>query len=193
MSKERRRFVIKERHPSTNWIFARASLVASESSHRWPSRHPSSRLDHLRQFPSTLRVSCTGIGPCSSLNPDNGSTAPGIPIYAGSCSPVTIALNSADSCPTQTHLQPPHAVRILNERIHHIRSTNSDVADWLQVFGPQYRLPVSPADTLQERRRIEDVYAQSLRKLASRPLGEENLDLGYECLLLTSRSKLTFL
>jgi hypothetical protein len=33
----------------------------------------------------------------------------------------------------QASLQPPQAVRILNDRLHHIRALNADVADWFQV------------------------------------------------------------
>ncbi|KAF2664483.1 hypothetical protein BT63DRAFT_483188 [Microthyrium microscopicum] len=58
-------------------------------------------------------------------------------------------------------LQPTQAVTLLNGRLNHIRAINSDVAEWLL-----------------ERRRIEEQYAISLRKLSKKPLSQDQLDLG---------------
>lgn len=58
-------------------------------------------------------------------------------------------------------LQPTQAVAVLNERVKHISKVNADIADFLQ-----------------ERRRLEDAYAQGLRKLASRQLPDGGADLG---------------
>ncbi|KAL1632113.1 Suppressor of Profilin deletion [Neofusicoccum ribis] len=58
-------------------------------------------------------------------------------------------------------LQPTQAVAVLNERVKHITKVNADIADFLQ-----------------ERRRLEDAYAQGLRKLAARQLPDGGADLG---------------
>ncbi|PYI21615.1 hypothetical protein BO99DRAFT_71779 [Aspergillus violaceofuscus CBS 115571] len=58
-------------------------------------------------------------------------------------------------------LQPSQATNVLNERIRTINKINADIADWLQ-----------------ERRRIEEVYAQGLRKLAHRPQLDNGAALG---------------
>ncbi|KAF2835716.1 hypothetical protein M501DRAFT_941406 [Patellaria atrata CBS 101060] len=58
-------------------------------------------------------------------------------------------------------LQPSQAVTILLDRVKHVGKINSEIADWLQ-----------------ERRRIEEAYAQGLRKLARRPSPDESSDLG---------------
>ncbi|KAF2421828.1 hypothetical protein EJ08DRAFT_690123, partial [Tothia fuscella] len=60
-----------------------------------------------------------------------------------------------------THIPPGQAVKILNDRIRYIGRVNVEVADWLQ-----------------ERRRIEEQYAQSMRKLAGKPFSDEASDLG---------------
>ncbi|OJJ80852.1 uncharacterized protein ASPGLDRAFT_133423 [Aspergillus glaucus CBS 516.65] len=58
-------------------------------------------------------------------------------------------------------LQPSQATAVLNDRVRLITKVNTDVADWLQ-----------------ERRRVEEAYAQGLRKLASRPQLENGAALG---------------
>ncbi|GME24304.1 Cytoskeletal protein syp1 [Neofusicoccum parvum] len=58
-------------------------------------------------------------------------------------------------------LQPTQAVSVFNERVKHITKVNADIADFLQ-----------------ERRRLEDAYAQGLRKLAARQLPDGGADLG---------------
>ncbi|OOQ90790.1 Fes/CIP4 like proteiny domain protein [Penicillium brasilianum] len=58
-------------------------------------------------------------------------------------------------------LHPSQASTILNDRIRLINKINSDIADFLQ-----------------ERRRVEETYAQSLRKLASRPQLDNGAALG---------------
>ncbi|OOG00724.1 hypothetical protein ASPCADRAFT_202561 [Aspergillus carbonarius ITEM 5010] len=58
-------------------------------------------------------------------------------------------------------LQPGQATNVLNERIRVINKVNADIADWLQ-----------------ERRRIEELYAQGLRKLAHRPQLDNGAALG---------------
>ncbi|CRG89572.1 Formin-like protein 14 [Talaromyces islandicus] len=60
-----------------------------------------------------------------------------------------------------TTLQPPQAAAVLNDRIRVINKVNVDIADWLQ-----------------ERRRVEELYIQGLRKLARRPLPEDSTSLG---------------
>ncbi|OJJ73550.1 hypothetical protein ASPBRDRAFT_53717 [Aspergillus brasiliensis CBS 101740] len=58
-------------------------------------------------------------------------------------------------------LQPGQATSVLNDRIRIINKVNADIADWLQ-----------------ERRRIEELYAQGLRKLAHRPQLDNGAALG---------------
>ncbi|RLL93628.1 hypothetical protein CFD26_102134 [Aspergillus turcosus] len=58
-------------------------------------------------------------------------------------------------------LQPNQAINVLNDRIRIINKINADIADWLQ-----------------ERRRVEEAYAQGLRKLAHRPQLENGAALG---------------
>ncbi|KAK8227281.1 Muniscin C-terminal mu homology domain-containing protein [Phyllosticta capitalensis] len=58
-------------------------------------------------------------------------------------------------------LEPAQAVAVLNQRLKHIAKVNLDVADFLQ-----------------ERRRLEDAYAQGLRKLAGRQALDSGADLG---------------
>ncbi|ETI20356.1 hypothetical protein G647_08390 [Cladophialophora carrionii CBS 160.54] len=58
-------------------------------------------------------------------------------------------------------LQPEQAINILNDRVTLITKINSDIADWLQ-----------------ERRKIEEVYVASLRKLARRPQQDGAAALG---------------
>ncbi|KAK7567702.1 Muniscin C-terminal mu homology domain-containing protein [Phyllosticta paracitricarpa] len=58
-------------------------------------------------------------------------------------------------------LEPAQAVAVLNQRLKHISKVNSDVADFLQ-----------------ERRRLEDAYAQGLRKLTARQPLDSGADLG---------------
>ncbi|KAJ5682545.1 hypothetical protein N7462_005710 [Penicillium macrosclerotiorum] len=58
-------------------------------------------------------------------------------------------------------LQPGQATTVLNERIRVINKIHADIADFLQ-----------------ERRRLEEVYAQSLRKLAHRPQLDNGAALG---------------
>ncbi|KAF9886300.1 hypothetical protein FE257_011559 [Aspergillus nanangensis] len=58
-------------------------------------------------------------------------------------------------------LQPSQATTVLNDRIRLINKVHADIADWLQ-----------------ERRRVEDAYAQGLRKLATRPQLDNGAALG---------------
>ncbi|CCU74278.1 BAR superfamily protein [Blumeria hordei DH14] len=58
-------------------------------------------------------------------------------------------------------LHPGTAVIKLNERVKKIGKVNAEVADWLQ-----------------ERRKVESIYAASLRKLARRPLQDVGNDMG---------------
>jgi hypothetical protein len=58
-------------------------------------------------------------------------------------------------------LQPSQATNVLNDRIRLINKVHADIADWLQ-----------------ERRRVEEAYAQGLRKLASRPQLDNGAALG---------------
>ncbi|OCK78258.1 hypothetical protein K432DRAFT_332433 [Lepidopterella palustris CBS 459.81] len=58
-------------------------------------------------------------------------------------------------------LQPGQAVTVLNERIRHVSRLNTEIADWLQ-----------------ERRRVEELYVQGLRKLANKHPPDESSDLG---------------
>ncbi|KAI1608780.1 Muniscin C-terminal mu homology domain-containing protein [Exophiala viscosa] len=58
-------------------------------------------------------------------------------------------------------LQPEQAVDVLNDRVGLIKKINNDIADWLQ-----------------ERRRIEETYVASLRKLARRPQQDGAAALG---------------
>ncbi|KAI9040857.1 uncharacterized protein KD926_007665 [Aspergillus affinis] len=58
-------------------------------------------------------------------------------------------------------LQPSQATNVLNDRVRIINRVNTDIADWLQ-----------------ERRRVEEAYAQGLRKLATRPQLDNGAALG---------------
>ncbi|KAK5008823.1 hypothetical protein LTR60_005347, partial [Cryomyces antarcticus] len=58
-------------------------------------------------------------------------------------------------------LQPSQAVNALNDRVKVVGKLNTDIADWLQ-----------------ERRRLEEQYAQALNKLARRQLPNEATELG---------------
>ncbi|GAD99835.1 Fes/CIP4 homology domain protein [Paecilomyces variotii No. 5] len=58
-------------------------------------------------------------------------------------------------------LQPSEATTVLNDRIRLINKINTDIADWLQ-----------------ERRRVEELYVQGLRKLARRPQLDNGAALG---------------
>lgn len=58
-------------------------------------------------------------------------------------------------------LQPGQAVNVLHDRMKHVSKLNSDIADWLQ-----------------ERRRVEEVYVQGLRKLAHKQPPDEPSELG---------------
>jgi hypothetical protein len=60
-----------------------------------------------------------------------------------------------------TSLQPNQATAVLNDRIRLINKVNTDIADWLQ-----------------ERRRVEELYVQGLRKLARRPQLDGGAALG---------------
>ncbi|KAL1969485.1 hypothetical protein VTN77DRAFT_8923 [Rasamsonia byssochlamydoides] len=60
-----------------------------------------------------------------------------------------------------TSLQPSQATAVLNDRIRVINKINADIADWLQ-----------------ERRRVEELYVQGLRKLARRPQLDGGAALG---------------
>ncbi|KAF2012266.1 hypothetical protein BU24DRAFT_426122 [Aaosphaeria arxii CBS 175.79] len=58
-------------------------------------------------------------------------------------------------------LPPAQAVNLLNDRMRHVSQLNSHIADWLQ-----------------ERRRVEELYVQGLRKLALKHPPDESSDLG---------------
>ncbi|KAI9736651.1 MAG: hypothetical protein M1834_000855 [Cirrosporium novae-zelandiae] len=58
-------------------------------------------------------------------------------------------------------LQPGQAIAVLRERIKTIEKTHADIADWLQ-----------------ERRRVEELYVQGLRKLAQRQHRDSAVELG---------------
>ncbi|KAH7118930.1 Muniscin C-terminal mu homology domain-containing protein [Dendryphion nanum] len=58
-------------------------------------------------------------------------------------------------------LPPAQAVNLLNDRMRHVTQLNSHIADWLQ-----------------ERRRVEELYVQGLRKLANKRPPDESSDLG---------------
>ncbi|KAF1963506.1 hypothetical protein CC80DRAFT_486879 [Byssothecium circinans] len=58
-------------------------------------------------------------------------------------------------------LPPAQAVAVLNDRMKHVSDLNTHIADWLQ-----------------ERRRVEEQYVQSLRKLANKHPPDESSDLG---------------
>lgn len=84
-------------------------------------------------------------------------------------------------------MQPGQATALLNDRIRLINKVNADVADWLQVrsfflWGPNSIHEAVGADVLfflwQERRRVEELYAQGLRKLATRPQLDNGSSLG---------------
>ncbi|KAG0643859.1 hypothetical protein HOY80DRAFT_879540 [Tuber brumale] len=58
-------------------------------------------------------------------------------------------------------VHPTPAVKILRDRLHRVQILNTEIADWLQ-----------------ERRRVEELYAQGLNKLAKRTLSGDGSDLG---------------
>ncbi|OBT72768.1 hypothetical protein VF21_08633 [Pseudogymnoascus sp. 05NY08] len=58
-------------------------------------------------------------------------------------------------------LPPSQAVHIFNERVKRVGKLNAEIADWLQ-----------------ERRKVEDLYVQGLKKLARRPLPDTTSELG---------------
>ncbi|PSN64305.1 hypothetical protein BS50DRAFT_575755 [Corynespora cassiicola Philippines] len=58
-------------------------------------------------------------------------------------------------------LPPAQAVTVLNDRMKHVSQLNAHIADWLQ-----------------ERRRVEELYVQGLRKLANKHPPDESSDLG---------------
>ncbi|KAH8725525.1 Muniscin C-terminal mu homology domain-containing protein [Phaeosphaeriaceae sp. PMI808] len=60
-----------------------------------------------------------------------------------------------------TSLSPAQAVNVVNDRMNHVDRLNVQIADWLQ-----------------ERRRVEELYVQGLRKLANRHPPDESSDLG---------------
>ncbi|EXJ54550.1 hypothetical protein A1O7_09891 [Cladophialophora yegresii CBS 114405] len=66
-------------------------------------------------------------------------------------------------------LQPEQAVNILNDRVTLITKINSDIADWLQVRTRPCNTVNKTLTDDKERRKIEEVYVASLRKLARRP------------------------
>ena len=78
----------------------------------------------------------------------------------------------------QASLQPPQAVRVLNDRLHHIRALNADVADWFQVRSLLGSEDEDAKNSAQERRRIEEAYVAGLQRLANKPLSQDNLELG---------------
>lgn len=58
-------------------------------------------------------------------------------------------------------LSPAQAVHVVNDRMRHVNQLNAHIADWLQ-----------------ERRRVEELYVQGLRKLANKRPPDESSDLG---------------
>ncbi|KAI9830840.1 MAG: hypothetical protein M1819_005365 [Sarea resinae] len=58
-------------------------------------------------------------------------------------------------------LQPSEAVVVLNDRVKRVGKVNAEIADWLQ-----------------ERRRIEELYVQGLKKLSKKQPPDENSELG---------------
>lgn len=58
-------------------------------------------------------------------------------------------------------LPPAQAVNVFNDRMRHVSQLNAHIADWLQ-----------------ERRRVEELYVQGLRKLANKHPPDESSDLG---------------
>ncbi|KFX91770.1 hypothetical protein O988_07597 [Pseudogymnoascus sp. VKM F-3808] len=58
-------------------------------------------------------------------------------------------------------LPPSQAVSIFSERVKRVGKLNTEIADWLQ-----------------ERRKVEDLYVQGLKKLARRPLPDTTSELG---------------
>ncbi|KAL5348220.1 Suppressor of profilin deletion [Pseudogymnoascus australis] len=58
-------------------------------------------------------------------------------------------------------LPPSQAVNIFSERVKRVGKLNAEIADWLQ-----------------ERRKVEDLYVQGLKKLARRPLPDSTSELG---------------
>lgn len=76
-------------------------------------------------------------------------------------------------------LQPGDAVAVLDERVKLIGKVNLDIADWLSVRVIKLpRNKQAPAQHLQERRRVEDLYVQGLRKLANRRPQDASFELG---------------
>ncbi|KAF9874764.1 fes cip4 domain-containing protein [Colletotrichum karsti] len=63
--------------------------------------------------------------------------------------------------PLHAHLQPMQAVNVLTDRVKRITKINAEIADWMQ-----------------ERRRVEDQYVQSLRKLLSFKVPNASSELG---------------
>ncbi|KAF2203062.1 hypothetical protein GQ43DRAFT_500549 [Delitschia confertaspora ATCC 74209] len=58
-------------------------------------------------------------------------------------------------------LSPAQAVNVFNDRMRHVSQLNGQIADWLQ-----------------ERRRVEELYVQGLKKLANKHPPDESSDLG---------------
>lgn len=80
----------------------------------------------------------------------------------------------------QASLSPAEAMAILDERVKLIGKINSDIADWLFVINRLSGVRQTVTNLLvQERRRVEEVYAQALKKLASRRPQESSFELGY--------------
>ena len=78
----------------------------------------------------------------------------------------------------QSSLQPSQAVAVFNDRIRHVSSTNTDIADWLQVCTGHCARLSSSANIKKERRRVEEAYAQGLRRLARKTPPNDSSDLG---------------
>jgi F-BAR domain only protein len=70
-------------------------------------------------------------------------------------------------------------VNVLNDRVELISRTNGDIADWLSVSSTEKRFLSSWLIILQERRKVEETYAQGLRKLARRQQRDGGASLGY--------------
>ena len=114
----------------------------------------------------------------------NGIFAAGIPCVAGerlmrlilrrtNCKFVSDPLS-------QTSLLPNQAVSLLNERVRQIAKINADIADWLLVCNPCVNDKiVSVLIHEQERRKVEELYVQGLKRVAVRRQQDGASDLGY--------------
>lgn len=70
------------------------------------------------------------------------------------------------------------AVNVFNERIKRINRVNSEIADWLQVCHCDPTALPPSADASQERRKVEELYAQGLKKLSAKQPPDSRSELG---------------